>query len=151
MKQLGKPLILHCRDGGTGVAARNTLDMLRKHDLTQWPIHRHCFDGTPEELAQWMTDLPCCKFGFTARIFKASPELKASIARLPWSRVLLETDAPFLPPPEDGHDYQERGGSRHNNPWRIHRQAREMSILTGKPLSAVLAETSANARDLYRI
>jgi Tat protein secretion system quality control protein TatD with DNase activity len=44
------PVVLHCRDNGTGQAASKTLQVIKETGLTDLKYHRHCFTGTYEEL-----------------------------------------------------------------------------------------------------
>jgi Tat protein secretion system quality control protein TatD with DNase activity len=164
VKALGKPLVVHCRDGGTGMAAKAMLAVLEQNEMTDWPIHRHCFTGTGEELEEWMRRLPHCLFGFTSLIQYSSCELRRVIIRMPANRILLESDAPYLPPrrsssadtnrillESDALNLTPSRAGAPNTPWRTQFQANILAGIRGKPLSLILAQTSQNARQLYRL
>jgi TatD DNase family protein len=142
VKGFGKTLVLHCRDKDTGEAAQQMLDLLHEYDLSQWPIHRHCYTGSAQELSTWSQQLPQCHFGFTTTIRKALTDkvLGRVITRLPRDRFLLETDSPYLPPDRR---------QPLNTPWRIDTQAGILASLRNRPLDHILSLTLDNARDLY--
>jgi TatD DNase family protein len=144
VKQINKPLVLHCRDFGNGLAADRVLQLLQRHQMTNWPIHRHCFSGTRQELDVWAATLPQCRFGFTTTIQRVlnDSSLREGIARLPRDRLLLETDSPLLPPDRS---------QPLNTPWRIGTQAELLASLRGKPMAFILALTLANTRVLYNL
>jgi TatD DNase family protein len=141
-RSLKKPLVLHCRDHGTGEAAQIVLAMLHQHQMTEWPIHRHCFTGTGRELRQWKEELPRCHFGFTSKVCEFDQVLRAEVVHLAKERILLETDAPFLPPDP---------AQPLNTPWRISAQAMTLSEVCGVPLRLVLEQTTRNATMLYNL
>ncbi|XP_062574677.1 uncharacterized metal-dependent hydrolase TatD-like [Saccostrea cucullata] len=45
-RDVDKHVILHCRDDGSGEAAKRTLVMIRMMDMTHHTFHRHCFTGS---------------------------------------------------------------------------------------------------------
>ena len=113
--------------------------------MTNWPIHRHCFGGSRQELDVWVQELPRCRFGFTVTIRKMLDDfpLREGIARLPSrERLLLETDSPLLPPDRS---------QPLNTPWRIGTQAGILAGLRGKPQQHILSLTLQNTKDLYQI
>ena len=81
---------------GTGQAASKTLQVIKETGLTDLKYNRHCFTGTYEELLEWRS-LPHVRFGVTWKTVtdRASAD---SVARMETKEILLETDAPFLPP-----------------------------------------------------
>jgi TatD DNase family protein len=142
VQAMGKPLVLHCRDHGSGEAAKAMMVILQECGMTEWPIHRHCFVGTASELAEWVEALPNCHFGFTALIHQADIALKRQISRLAADKILLESDAPYLSPP---------GAHSMNTPWHTQYQAQILADIRGKPFSLILDQTTVNARRLYRL
>ncbi|XP_062611548.1 uncharacterized protein LOC134273368, partial [Saccostrea cucullata] len=137
-RDVGKPVILHCRDDGSGEAAKRTLDMIRMMDMTHHAFHRHCFTGSVEELRQWEMELPAVKFGVTMRSAQ-DPNL---VARIPVERLLLETDAPYLLPAP---------GCKMNHPWNLASLAAQVASIRNTPVSFILETCNNNARQFYRL
>ena len=88
-------LVLHCRDDGDGAAAREALHLLKETGLTHLRIHRHCFIGTVEEMADWLKTLPNVKFGITYKSL-VDPQTLAALSTLNLRKIVLETDSPYL-------------------------------------------------------
>jgi len=139
-ESLSKVLILHCRDWGSGEAAKKTLEIIQESGYTNLHIHRHCFVGTVEELNIWKQALPNAYFGFTATIFR-DQETRKAVSQIPISRMILESDSPYLAPDEH---------CPVNNPWSVLAIASEISKIKDIPMSAVLQTTSDNTIQLYK-
>ena len=135
-RTLDKPVILHCRDKGTGEAAEHTLSTIRMMDMSDHAFHRHCFTGELEELRQWQRELTNVKFGVTMKSIQ-DPRM---VALIPPEQLLLETDAPYLPPAP---------GCRLNHPWNILSLAKQVSFIRNMPASLLLKITNANAKEIY--
>jgi TatD DNase family protein len=86
----GLPLVIHTRD-----AEAATLEALKQHAGV--PFVLHCFSGT-----QWLAEEALALGGYISfsgiLTFKKSHDLRHIAAHLPRSRVLVETDAPYLSP-----------------------------------------------------
>ncbi len=100
-KQLKKPAILHCRAGK--FAGENSTvfpDMLKALKQTKCTnAVMHCFSGSYEEAFRFL-ELGLM-ISFTGIItYKRNEELRRVIKDMPISRLMIETDAPFLPPKE---------------------------------------------------
>jgi TatD DNase family protein len=106
----GKPAILHCR---SAAGRRDGQDALLAELRTagvgtdRWtgvfgdrpPAIVHSFSG-PVDYAEAMLELGCA-VSFSGLVFRRGEEPSAEVARLvPADRVLVETDAPFLAPPD---------------------------------------------------
>lgn len=106
----GKPLILHCR---SRVGARDGQDALlaelraagiggeaSRHVFgDRPPAIVHSFSG-PVDYAVAMLDLGCA-VSFSGLVFRRGEESSAEVARLvSLDRLLVETDSPFLAPPD---------------------------------------------------
>ncbi|OWF47905.1 deoxyribonuclease TATDN2 [Mizuhopecten yessoensis] len=90
------PLVIHCR-GET--ASDICLDVLTRNLPTDYRIHRHCFDGSPQELKSWKERFPNCKFGISPLVLRERnrERYKSLFSHLPLGRIIVETDAPYLP------------------------------------------------------
>lgn len=91
-KQLQKPLIIHTRD-----ARKETIDILRAEGAEQAGGVMHCFTES-WEMAKQALDL-----GFYISIsgivtFKNAAEVAEIAQKVPLSRLLVETDSPYLAP-----------------------------------------------------
>jgi len=86
----GKPVILHCRD-----AFEELFEQVEAHA----PIHGilHCFTGSVAEAER------CLELGLHVSFagpvsYPKNSALREAAGRVPQDRILIETDAPFLPP-----------------------------------------------------
>ena len=140
-KEFEKTIILHCRDSGTGEAARDTLTCLSDLGLTNHPIHRHCFSGDIKEMKEWIRVCPQVCFGFTTTLLK-SDVVKEAVSKLELGRILLESDAPYLPPPNISTPI--------NSPWYAIETAKEIAKQKNLPLSLTMCKLNENAHALYQ-
>lgn len=91
-KHLGLPIIVHSRD-----AAKDTYDILVESRASEVGGVIHCFTSS-KEMAIKYVDL-----GFYIGVggmvtFKNAKKIKEVVAAIPLSRLLIETDAPYLTP-----------------------------------------------------
>ncbi|MGL4593745.1 MAG: TatD family hydrolase [Thermoguttaceae bacterium] len=136
-KRLDKPLLIHCRD------AWNDLKSSLEH-VGDIRCVIHAFSGTPEE-ANW-----CIQRGFylsfagslTYRNKKFSP-IWESVRSVPSKQLLIETDAPFMPP----HPF--RGKLEKNEPMYAAVVAARIAELRGESLEEIAEITSQNAKLLF--
>ena len=84
------PLVIHTRD-----AWDDTFAILADHADTK--LIFHCFTGGPEELAKCLEFDSVVSFSGIVT-FKKSQENAAAAKKCPLSRLLVETDAPYLTP-----------------------------------------------------
>jgi TatD DNase family protein len=103
----------------------------------------HCFTGTPEQARQYL-DLGLC-VGFTGIIFKPIPGIDWSeiIKVAPLEKILVETDAPYLAPPQAG---QER-----SEPLFVKYVVEEIARIKNLGYQEVSEVTTKNARELFKI
>merc|ERR1712039_84845 len=91
------PLVVHSRD-----AVSDVLQILRRHLSMEHPIHLHSFQGTPEELQEFLDGWPNGYIGVTGAVtwmVANRPGGLNDICRAtPLDRLLLETDGPFMAP-----------------------------------------------------
>lgn len=142
-RKYGKVLVLHSRADISGMDSRSAdalLDLLIELGLQDLPIHFHCFSHSRAVAERWMAACPSVRFGFTALVMR-SAHIAEVATFLPAQRILLETDAPFLPPPGVP--------AMRNHPWSIPAIARHVARLRNESLLDVLHATNANACGLY--
>jgi TatD DNase family protein len=88
----GKPVIIHSRE-----AFRETHDILKARLSGLHGILIHCFGGDEEEAGMYL-DLGAYISIPGTLTYKSSEALRDAVRSMPRDRVLVETDAPFLPP-----------------------------------------------------
>lgn len=140
--ELALPVVIHCRQ-----AEREIIPV-----LSRWSSARkqcdgapgviHCFNGD-EEAAQRYVEMGFY-IAFGAYIgYPSSKGLYGAIRAVPQERLLVETDAPFLPP-------QEYRGQR-NEPAYIPMIVDTLARIRGDDRKEVAAATTANAIEAFRL
>ena len=130
------------------VHVRRSADMLLKH-LRELPVAgiAHAFNGS-EQQAQAFLDLGF-KLGFGgACTFEGARQLRRLAAELPLSALVLETDAPDIPPQWLYATAQERAAGRAqgiNTPAELPRIGAVVAELRGLPLEELMRATTKNA------
>lgn len=138
-RQHGLPVIVH---------VRRSADMLLKHlrELSVTGI-AHAFNGS-EQQAQAFIDLGF-KLGFGgACTFEPARQLRRLAAELPLSALVMETDAPDIPPQWLYVTAAEREAGRAqaiNSPAELPRIGSVVADLRGMPVEALMNATTANA------
>lgn len=130
------PVVIHQRDAAEALMT----------ELDRWPemekIVLHSFDATPR-LADWAIERACfIGIGGLATRRSAS-KLRRLLTRIPTDRLLLETDAPYLPPPG--------AGSRRNEPANLPRIAELLAPLWNLDRDELSRITEANATALFEL
>ena len=129
-RELGLPVIVHARR-----AVEAVIQMLRQERPPGGIVH--AFNGSAQQARQ----LRDCNFrlGFGgAMTFAGSTRIRRLAAELPLDAIVLETDAPDIPPAW-------ANGTRTEPAW-IARYAQVLADLRGVPLAEIIARTSENAR-----
>lgn len=145
----GKPLFLHERE-----AHRDLVDVLQKFKGQPPPVIVHCFTGTEPEAEMYIE--MGCYIGVTGFICKAE---RGKVVRkllkertVPLTRLVIETDAPFMMPPLPSKDY---GGlnphARNNEPCTLPLVVETLAELYRLPVEEVAAVTTANATALFQL
>lgn len=150
--ELGKPVILHCRDSEikSGAASssrsrnayRDLFDILK--ETLKPPIRGllHCFSGDMAAAQEGMEIGLHLSFAGNLTFSNAGP-LRAVAKEVPLERVVMETDAPFLAP-------QSRRGQR-NEPAYLNELAETWAELKDLMPEDVVRATSVNAYHLFGI
>ena len=103
------PLVLHCQDVGWAESATNDcLDILQcifynQQEQLEWPIYLHCFNYGMDVALHWTSIFAQVYFSISPLLLNAQcchEELPHVICNIPWEKILLETDSPYLPAPE---------------------------------------------------
>ena len=136
-RRAGKPLIIHTR-----AAADDTLRIMREEGAGEAGGVMHCFTETLA-VARGALDLGF-HISFSGIVtFKNAVELKEVARAVPLSRMLIETDSPYLAP------VPFRG--KRNEPAYVAHVAAEIARLRDIPVIEVAAATSANFFNLFKI
>lgn len=133
-KDLSKPLVIHNR-----LAQDDTLKILKEAMPIKGVVH--CFSG--DEI--FLKD--CLSLGFfisfTCNItYRKADNLRNLVKITPLERLLLETDAPFLPP--------EGLRGRRNEPLYVKNLAGEIARIKEIDLDEVARVTTANAKSFFK-
>ena len=144
-KRFGLPVILH---------VRRSADQLLK-GLRRYPVSggiAHAFNGSAQQ-AQSFIDLGF-KLGFGGTLtFERSLQIRRLAAELPESALVLETDAPDIPPHwlyKTAAERVEGRDSARNEPAELPRIAESLAALRGWTIEQTAAITSTNCRAALR-
>jgi len=136
-KELNLPVIFHCR-----MAHEDLIEILN----FQFPISNfqlkgviHCFTGNWEQAEEYLK--MGFYLGFNGIIYKL--DLKEVIEKAPLEKILIETDCPYLVPPQ--------AGAKRNEPIFVKYIAQEIAKIKNLDFQKVAEITTQNARDLFKI
>jgi len=132
-RALDKPVIVHCREAHTDVAAL----------LAEVPGLRgvmHCYSMGVEELPAYVALGFCISFSGVVT-YAGNERNRAAAAAVPEELLLVETDCPFLAP-------QGRRGQR-NEPAFVRETLAEIARVRGCGIEELARATSANAERLF--
>ena len=134
-RQTGKPLVVHCRDAYEDLRA-----LLTEGIKPPFRGVMHCFSSDRATMARFL-DLGFYISFAGPLTYKKNDSLREACRACPLDRILLETDAPFLPP-------QSVRGKR-NEPGFMLETAALAAGLKGISPEKLGEETTANARALF--
>lgn len=134
-KDYNLPLVIHTRQ-----AQADTLEILKQALPLEAVVH--CFCGDEDFLRQ------CLGLGFyisfTCNItYKKAGNLRRLVELAPLDKILLETDAPFLPP--------EGLRGRRNEPAYLKYLAKEIAEIKQADLATIAEVTTNNAKKFFKI
>lgn len=136
-REVSLPVIIHDRD-----AHQEIIQTLREEQAEDVGGVIHCFSG------DWKTANVCLDMGFYLSFpgtitFKHSKVYHEMINKLPFDRLLLETDSPFLTP----HPFR----GKRNEPALVRYVAEALARIKGLDVGEVAKITSENARKLFKL
>jgi len=135
-KEFNLPVIFHCRD-----AYEDLIEFLSKHPCaSQFKPEGviHCFVGG-WDIAQKFLEMGFY-LGFNGIIFRKN--LKEVIEKVPQEKILLETDCPYLTPPQ---------AEGRNEPLNIKYVAEEIAKIKKTSFEKICEVTTQNAKRLFKI
>ncbi|MBK6932022.1 MAG: TatD family hydrolase, partial [Saprospirales bacterium] len=133
-KDLNLPIIIHSRDSN-----EECLELVEAGQDGRLRGIFHCFSGTPEQ-ARRMTSLGFM-LGVGGTLTYPKSGLQAVLCGVPLEQLVLETDAPYLPPAP-------HRGKRNESAFVCH-VAELLAELKGLPLAEVTRVTTANALRMF--
>lgn len=135
--QYNKAIIIHMRD-----ATEDTYQILKSNKLPTLPGVMHCYSGS-KEAAQQFLDLNMYISLAGPVTFKNARVPKEVAASVPLSRLLVETDSPYLAP------MPYRGKT--NEPAYVYYVAKEIANIKGISIEAFAKATFENTLRLFGI
>ena len=129
--EMDLPVIIHCR-----MAHNDLIEILESQEKLKGVIH--CFTGDWEQAQKYM-DMGFY-LGFNGIVFKLN--LDEIIKKIPLDRILIETDCPYLTPPESKDE--------RNEPFYVKYVADYIAKVRGMSFDEVYDKTTQNAKNLFR-
>ncbi len=136
-REVGKALVIHCRD-----AYQDLADFLITEMKPPFRGVMHCFSSDTDTMKRFL-DLGFYISFAGPLTYKKNDGLRDACRTCPLDRLLLETDAPFLPP-------QSLRGKRNESAFLLE-TAKVASDLLGITLKTLGERTRANAETLFRL
>lgn len=136
-RELELPVIIHSRD-----ANDDCIQILEEQGFKDYPVLWHCF-GSGLELAQQVVDN-----GWYVSIpgpvtFRKTDDLQAAVARIPFERLMIETDCPYLAP--------EPWRGKRNHPALVAFTAKRIAEIKGRSVADLWQMTGDNARRFFKL
>ena len=136
-KELNLPVIIHCR-----MAHQNLIEILKtKNQNPKTKINGviHCFTGSLEEAQEYIN--LGFYLGINGIIFKFN--IDEVIRKTPLDKILVETDCPYLTPPD--------AKTERNEPVFVRYVVQRIADLKGISFDEVADKTTENAKKLFKI
>jgi len=136
-KEVNLPIIIHSRD-----AAEETMKILTETKAYDCGGVIHCYSYSPEMAKEYVN------MGFYIGVggvvtFKNAKKLVRTVEELPLTRIVLETDCPYMAP-------EPNRGKRNDSSMLVH-VAEKIAMLKGVTEEEVIRTTTENARKMYRL
>ncbi|MCJ2166133.1 MULTISPECIES: TatD family hydrolase [unclassified Pseudodesulfovibrio] len=135
-RELSLPVVIHCRDANEDAVA-----VLESQGFKDYPVLWHCF-GAGLDLARividngWHISIPG-----PVTFRKISDDVQAAVARIPFDRLLIETDCPYLAP--------EPWRGKRNHPSLMAFTAQRIAQIKGRSIQDIWQITGDNARRFF--
>jgi TatD DNase family protein len=131
------PVIVHVRE-----AHGDVLKILRERSPKLSGGIIHCFSGSAQSGREYMALGFYISFAGSVT-FKNASKLKEAALAVPFNRLLIETDSPYLSP-------EPKRGKR-NEPANVKYICEALALLRGTPYEQMAYMTAQNARDVFAI
>ena len=139
-KEIELPVFIHDRDSGNDV-----LDSLRKHRPKSCVVH--CFTGSEKLLDAYLAE--GYYIGITGWVCdeRRGKEISLLVQRIPLSRLMIETDSPYLIP----RTIEPRPKNRRNEPAYLQYIAQKVAQCYDVSVEEVTRRTSDNAMHFFSL
>lgn len=134
-KEMGLPIVIHARDSFPEI-----YEVLDEENDERLKGIFHCFTGTIEDINK-IKAYGGFYFGIGGVVTYKKSELPDVIPHIPLDRLLLETDAPYLPPVPFR-------GKRNESAYVIH-TAEKIAEILGLPMMQIRDITTQNALSIF--
>ena len=135
-REIGRPIVIHTRE-----ADEDTFEILTDEAASSVSGVFHCFTGDAV-MAQRAVELGFHVSFSGIATFKGADSVRQAAAGVPWDRLLVETDAPYLAPvPHRGH---------RNEPAWVARVVDTLAEVRGVTPDELRERTSATAIELFQ-
>lgn len=137
-KELNLPVIFHCRQGH-----QDLLEILQRPALCKLSGVVHCFTGNWQRAQQFLE--MGFYLGFNGIIFKKIEGIDfiEIIRKTPLERILIETDCPYLTPPQIE--------EKRNEPLFLKYIAQKIAEIKNESFEKIAEITTKNAKNLFKI
>lgn len=144
------PLFVHDRDASIETLQILEQELLRGGDTDLSRVVIHCFTGTASALQAYLE--AGCSIGITGWVSdkRRGQALRELIPKIPLSRLLIETDAPYLRP-QNAPLPQGKKNKRRNTPDLLGYVASTLAELLGVSKTTVQQHSSDNAKRLFNL
>ena len=133
-RECGLPCIIHVRD-----AHEDVMELLHAHGRGLRGVF-HCFSGTVAQ-AEECLELAGFVLSFAGPLTREGNQLPEVARMAPLSRILVETDSPYLVP--------KPLRAKRNEPLFVKHTASKLAELRGMTLEEIAQATTANAERLF--
>lgn len=137
-KPNGLPVVLHCRE-----AFGDLIPILKRTSLPPERFVFHCFTGGPEDMRR-LLDFGACVSFTGVLTYPNAADVRRAAAMAPADRVMVETDAPFLPP------VPHRGRRPCVPAWVVH-TARALAGARGVAFEQLHEQVNLNTERFYGV
>ncbi|WP_436869555.1 TatD family hydrolase [Staphylococcus arlettae] len=137
-KRVNLPIIIHNRE-----ATQDCVDILKEEHVEEVGGIMHSFSASPEIALDVIHKLNFYVSLGGPVTFKNAKQPKEVAQQVPFDKLLVETDAPFLSP----HPYR----GKRNEPARVTLVAEQIAELRGVSYEEVCQQTTKNAETLFKL
>ncbi|MDX2148469.1 MAG: TatD family hydrolase [Planctomycetota bacterium] len=136
--ELEKPVVLHCRE-----AFADLIPILKRTTLKPDRFVFHCFTGSPADM-RMLLDFGA-SVSFTGVLtYRNAADVREAAKLVPSDRLMVETDAPFLPP-------EPVRGKRPCRPWMVRHTAEHLASVRGLSFEAMHERLNTNTEKFFGI
>lgn len=145
-KKLNKPLYLHDRDATDDMVTILT-KFMKDNNMNKLNGVVHCFTGNYDTMKKYL-DMGLY-IGITGWICdnRRNKDLIEAVKKLPLDRLLIETDAPWLIPPEFAKEWK----TKRNEPSALNYVATSIASCLNITINDVFEHSMANTKALFKV